>query len=400
MKDLNKYIRVGIDYYKETIIPMTGEDLKVLKKWNKQTIIDDYGKDALSEIEKYEGFCFIPSHTNFQKVINGFYNSYEPLSYQLQPNGSWENIEKLLHHVFQEHYELGLDYLTILWQKPTQLLPVLCLVSMERSTGKTTFLDFLKVLFERNMTTNSNEDFRSRFNSDWSGKLVIAIEEVSLNRNDDSERIKNLSTAKYYKSEAKGKDKEEVEFFGKFILCSNHETTFVKVDSSEMRYWVRKLPVLGKNLIPNFLSTLNKEVPAFAHFLNSRKISAKNVSRMWFSKEQIHTEALNALISGNKTSLEKELEEMLKDEFAIFELTELHYTSKNLVYMLKQRGFVVSSSFISTILREKYNLSNEGVNSNYNWYRSDIYNAVSPNGTGFTPEKGRYFTIPISLFKE
>jgi hypothetical protein len=182
MKNINKYIRVGIDYFKEVVIPMTGEDLKVLKRWNKQTIIDDFGKDSIANVLTYEGFCFRPSHQNFQKEINGFYNSYEPLSYELQPNGTWENIEKLLRHVFNEHYELGLDYLTLLWQQPTQVLPILCLVSEERNTGKTTFLNLLKVIFERNMTLNTNEDFRSRFNGDWAGKLIIAIDEVLLDR--------------------------------------------------------------------------------------------------------------------------------------------------------------------------------------------------------------------------
>ena len=72
MKNLNKYIRVGIDYFKEVVIPMTGEDLKVLKRWNKQTIVDDFGKDAISKIENFEGFCFKPAHEKFEKVINGF----------------------------------------------------------------------------------------------------------------------------------------------------------------------------------------------------------------------------------------------------------------------------------------------------------------------------------------
>lgn len=31
-KDIKQYIRVGIDYFKETTIPMTGEDIKVLRK--------------------------------------------------------------------------------------------------------------------------------------------------------------------------------------------------------------------------------------------------------------------------------------------------------------------------------------------------------------------------------
>jgi hypothetical protein len=317
-KDISKYIRVGIDYFKEVVIPMTGEDLKVLKKWNKQTIIDDFNKDAITNVITYEGFCFRPSHQNFQKEINGFYNSYEPLSYELQPNGTWENIEKLLRHVFDEHYEIGLDYLTLLWQKPTQVLPILCLVSTERNTGKTTFLNLLKILFERNMTLNTNEDFRSRFNGDWAGKLIIAIDEVLLDRKEDSERIKNLSTAKYYKAESKGKDKEEVEFFGKFILCSNNEENFIKIDANEIRYWVRKIPSLGDTVNPNLLAELEKEVQSFAYFLNTREVATKQATRMWFTKEQIHTEALNILIRGNRTSIEKELEEMLIRRICFF----------------------------------------------------------------------------------
>ena len=52
---------------------------------------------------------------------------------------------------------------------------------------------------------NINEDFRSQFNSDWAGKLLIVVDEVLLNRREDSERLKNLSTTLSYKVEAKVK---------------------------------------------------------------------------------------------------------------------------------------------------------------------------------------------------
>lgn len=57
---------------------------------------------------------------------------------------------------------------------------------------------------------NINEDFRSQFNSDWAGKLLIVVDEVLLNRREDSERLKNLSTTLSYKVEAKGKDRDEI----------------------------------------------------------------------------------------------------------------------------------------------------------------------------------------------
>ena len=397
MKNIDDYIRVGTDYFREMMIPMTGDDLKVLKKWNRQTIIDDYGKETLNYINKYDGFCFIPSHTNFQKMIKKHYNRYEPLSYSLNPDGSWDKIQQLLLHVFGEHYELGLDYLTILWKHPTQVLPILCLVSTERETGKTTFLTLLKLLFENNATLNTNEEFRSRFNSDWAGKLIIGIDEVLLDKKEDSERIKNLSTAKYYKSEAKGKDRAEGEFFGKFVMCSNNEDSFVKIDNHEVRYWVRKVPTLGSNSNPDLVDEIRTEIPSFASFLNSREIIAKKVSRMWFSTEQIHTEALDILMFGNRTNVEKELEELLKDEFSFFDVDTLCYTTKNLFDMLRSRGVNVSSSYIATVLKSKYNLAIEK-NSSYKYYRSEIYNAANPVASGFTSERGRYYEFKRSVF--
>ncbi len=63
--------------------------------------------------------------------------------------GDFPNIKKLVSHIFGEQYELGMDYLQLLYLRPVQKLPILLLVSEERNTGKTTFLNFLKALFQR-----------------------------------------------------------------------------------------------------------------------------------------------------------------------------------------------------------------------------------------------------------
>jgi hypothetical protein len=257
--DITKYIRVGTDYFKEVQQPLiSGDTMKVHLKWNKATITDDFGREALSKIKKYEGFCTRPSHVNFQQEINGFINRYEPLSHQNIVEGEWKNIEFFLRHIFDEQYLLALDYLNILWKYPTQMLPVLCLVSNERNTGKSTFLKFLKLIFEGNMTINSNEDFRSRFNNDWVTKLITGIDEVLLDKKEDSEKIKNLSTSSHIKSESKGVDKVEIEFFGKFILCSNNQENFIKTDDKEIRYWVREVkPFPTEN--PDLLEIMKAE---------------------------------------------------------------------------------------------------------------------------------------------
>lgn len=150
-----------------------------------------------------------------------------------------------------------------------QMLPILCLVSTERNTGKTTFLNFLKAIFGDNMTINRNEDFRSNFNAEWANKLIIGVDETLLDRKEDSERIKSLSTSKYYKVEPKGQDRQEIEFFGKFVFCSNNENNFIIMDSEEIRYWVRRLEVL-QNENKNMLEELKIEIPVLIHYLIER----------------------------------------------------------------------------------------------------------------------------------
>ena len=127
--------------------------------------------------------------------------------------GGFPNIKKLVSHIFGEQYELGMDYLQLLYLRPVQKLPILLLVSEERNTGKTTFLNFLKALFQDNVTFNTNEDFRSQFNSDWAGKLLIVVDEVLLSRREDSERLKNLSTTLVQGgSQGQGQERD-------FLLC-------------------------------------------------------------------------------------------------------------------------------------------------------------------------------------
>src|SRR5690606_8889057 len=134
------------------------------------------------------------------------------------------------------------------------------------------------------------EDFRSNFNDSWVNKLIIAVDEVLLDRREDSEKLKNLSTAKSYKIESKGVDRSEIEFFGKFILCSNNEDDLVSIDPNETRNWIRKIKTL-ECPDPNMLERMKIEVPAFMYFLKTRAIKYKKQDRMWFKPEALVTEA-------------------------------------------------------------------------------------------------------------
>lgn len=393
----NSYLRIGTDYYKKGLVPLfSGDTYSTLLKWNKSEIITDEGKDFLQEIEKYDGFCLIPSHTDYKQQIQAYYNRYEKVDHQFLM-GDFPKTKMFLKHIFGEQYELGLDYLSILWKHPTQVLPILCLVSEERKTGKTTFLNWLKLIFQGNMTINKNEDFRSRFNSDWASKLIVSVDEVLLDKKEDSERIKNLATAVSYKTESKGVDKVEGFFFGKFILCSNNEENFIIVDKDEIRYWVLKVPSLpDKDENPDLLKDLEKELPFFMYYLKERRIKLPKKTRMWFTKEQIFTKALSKLVKGNKTYLNKEIEEILIDDFIKFEKDELKYSLGDLVEMLSKNNIRVSTSKVSEILKAYFDL--ESKNGSYSKY----YLSKQPIDNTFLVEavhqKGRYFTFLKSDF--
>lgn len=149
-------MRVGTTLYKVVNQPCASggyEKRRVI--WNNSTLRQDYGKNYLATVPKYDGFCTVPGHLNYRKEIDGFLNLYEPIEHTPQI-GDFPNIRSLVLHIFGEQYNLGLDYLQLLFLQPLQKLPILLLVSEERNTGKSTFLNFLKAVFGDNVTFNTN----------------------------------------------------------------------------------------------------------------------------------------------------------------------------------------------------------------------------------------------------
>lgn len=328
-----EYMRVGTTLYKVVNQPCAnGGYEKKRVVWNNSTLRQDYGKNYLATVPKYDGFCTVPNHLNYQKEIEGFLNLYEPIEHKPQ-QGEFSHIQSLMRHIFGEQYELGMDYMQLLYLQPTQKLPIVLLVSEERNTGKSTFLNFLKAVFENNVTFNTNEDFRSQFNSDWAGKLLIVVDEVLLNRREDSERLKNLSTTFTYKVEAKGKDRTEIAFFAKFVLCSNNEYLPILIDAGETRYWVRKIMPLQSD-DTNFLQKLKTEIPAFLYFLTQRKLSTAQESRMWFNPKLIYTAALQKIIRSNRNRLEIEMTELLLDIMSNMNVESVSFCLNDLVTLL------------------------------------------------------------------
>lgn len=356
LRNESPFVRVGTTLYKIVNQPrLNGGYVKKRIVWNNETLRQDYGKDYLANVPKYDGFCTVPDHVNYRQVIDNFLNLYEPIGHQPK-EGDFSHIQALLHHIFGEQYELGVDYLQLLYLHPIQKLPILLLVSEERNTGKSTFLNFLKAMFRNNVTFNTNEDFRSQFNSDWAGKLIIVVDEVLLNRREDSERLKNLSTTLSYKVEAKGKDRDEIAFFAKFVLCSNNERLPVIIDPGETRYWVRKIHHL-ENDDTHFLQKLIEEIPAFIYFLQHRSLTTQNVSRMWFSPKQTETAALLKIIRCNKSKYEVEAAELIKEIMECMEIDSFSFCLNDLLILLNLSQVRIDKHWLRKIVTEDWKLA-------------------------------------------
>ena len=355
LRNESPFVRVGTTLYKIVNQPrLNGGYVKKRIVWNNETLRQDYGKDYLANVPKYDGFCTVPDHVNYRQVIDNFLNLYEPIGHQPK-EGDFSHIQALLHHIFGEQYELGVDYLQLLYLHPIQKLPILLLVSEERNTGKSTFLNFLKAMFRNNVTFNTNEDFRSQFNSDWAGKLIIVVDEVLLNRREDSERLKNLSTTLSYKVEAKGKDRDEIAFFAKFVLCSNNERLPVIIDPGETRYWVRKIHHL-ENDDTHFLQKLIEEILAFLYFLQHRTLTTQNVSRMWFSPKQTETAALLKIIRCNKSKYEVEAAELIKEIMECMEIDSFSFCLNDLLILLNLSQVRIDKHWLRKIVTEDWKL--------------------------------------------
>jgi len=393
MENKEDYIRVGTTYMKRCRMPLSnGEFREMYLPWNIETIRQDHSKDYIASIPKYDGWCFFPAHVDYRREHGSFLNLYEPLVHT-PATGEFSHIWTFLDHIFGEQVELGLDYLKLLYLQPRQRLPILMLVSRERNTGKTTFLYLLKAIFGGNMTINTNEDFKSNFNSEWAMKLLIGVDEVLLNRKEDSERFKTLSTARTFKLEAKGKDRMEIEFFGKFVLCSNNEDCPVIIDPGKIRYWVRKiLPI--ENDDTELLARMCREIPAFLDFLSRRQLSTSEASRMWFDPMLLETPALRRIVQYNRGQLENEMLGILEDIFQVYTEDVYRFCIVDMQNMLNGRDIKTEPTHIKRVLQHSWSLKPDDVKR---------YTSYRPAGDGSLfgePRTGRTYSVSREFIAE
>ena len=335
-----RYVQIGCEYYYHAMTPdAQGHRLPTLIPWRYTQIKRDFlaNPEDIKRIPRYLGLCSYPSHIDYRQEFDGYFNTYSQLHWMPAP-GDWGNIKMMIKHIFGDQYSLGLDYIHQLYVRPMQMLPILILVSRDRSTGKTTFLNLLKEIFGANMAFVTNDTLRSKFNSERASRLIIACDEAFQNKKEDSERLKALSTARKTYIEFKGKDRFEIDNYAKLILCSNNINDPVYIDREEVRYWVREIEKPQSDN-PMIMEAMKKEIPAFLYFLLNRDMSVpRALSRMWFSPEQLRTPALDRIIRKCRPSSELDLAEVLLDQMDLYGTTTLEFTNTDLKALLKSLG--------------------------------------------------------------
>ena len=253
---------------------------------------------------------------------------------------------------------------------------------------------WLKNIFEYNMTFLTNNDFSSQFNQDYTDKTVIAVDEVLFKTDELTERIKYLSTTNTHKTEAKGKDKKENPFFGKFILCSNNETNFIKIDALEIRFWVLKIEKYQSEDV-DFLDKLTKEIPAFLFFLSNRKLSTENQSRMWFLPQQIKTKALERLVKFNSSKFELELAGILLNIMDNLDVNQIDFSLTDLQNILNKFRVKYDMNQVKNIMKSNWKLTQQ---KNSNQYQKIT---VTPDLDFYlNKSKGRYFSVTRKFLTE
>lgn len=359
------YIRVGTDYFKKIDkVDRYGIESVKLKKWTRQELKGDYGNDFKMVVDVFDDFIIEPDNINWKPSVGNLYNLYDPFPHKPY-NGivdekkhlKWTMV--LMNHIFGEQWGTqkkplaGIKYMKILYEDPKQPLPILSLVSNDRSTGKSTFIHYLMQLFNANMNIITPEVISSQFNGSYALKNIIAIEETKFESRQALEKLKSISTQHQIDVNEKFISNYTVPFFGKLIMASNDETKFVQIDDKEIRYWVRRIPAIKiENL--SILKDLVVEIPYFLRWLLDVP-KFKYEGRQAIPLRETETDILNSVKSESKTWLYKELHDRFEEWFYNnSDVKELYVTPLDVKDMWYSRDSRTNTSFIRNVLKNEF----------------------------------------------
>jgi hypothetical protein len=361
------YIRVGTDYFKVIYKKdRYGFPRPSIKAWKKEAITLDHTSSILTNIPRFDDFCIEPNNVHFEQTIDNLYNLYAQFTHKPSPTPpSPDQIPAsltLMRHIFGEQYEMGLQYMKLLYERPKQALPVLSLLSSERQTGKTTFINWIHMIFGDNYVLIDPSELGKEFNSIYANKNIIAIDETVIEKTTIGEKLKSLATAKSISVNQKHVANYMIPFYAKIILCTNKELDFMRIDDEEIRFWVRHVPhIKVKNT--RIEDELGDEIPLFLSYLtHCVKMPDFSHSRMVFTSEQIDNKWLQAVKEESRSGLYKEIFGEVEGWFLKNPRHNvLEVAPKDIKNEFFPRDHNISVSYIKKVLRDEFKLSSSKV---------------------------------------
>lgn len=356
------YKRVGCDYVKSIEkIDRYGIKKRQLIGWKKDTIKDDFDKDYLKLIPKYDFFYTQPDNLNYKPSHRNGYNLYYPFQHtEKKGEFTWSNI--LMEQIFGDQIELGYRLMQCYYLHPDRMMPILVLVSKLRSTGKSTFLNWLTMIFGDNTVMVNSEDLKSSFNALYATASWIFVEETLIEGNATVEKLKMMATAKTISINQKFVQQYQIPFYGKFILTSNHEDKFARIDQEEIRFFVRKLGT-PKHINHNLEADLKNEIPAFLHYLSSLPPVDFSVGRVPFTVEELKNDSLEKVKSESRPGLFKDLKMRFEESFNNENAgkTFFYCTPLDIKERWYSHNYQTEPNYIRKILKDEFGLRTESM---------------------------------------
>ncbi|SHG04864.1 primase-helicase family protein [Dysgonomonas macrotermitis] len=350
--ELPLIFQIGDNFYIRATSYDTREQSRTeIKQVTKQTLKDRYGIKDITTIPYFETECYVPAHTGYKPVIENSFNSYHPLP--IKPKkGDYSTWEKLIRHIGQDKYEIVLNYLIVLFQYPTEKLPVIIFASKENETGKSTFMQSVAYLLGNNAGIFGQDDLNSQFNT-WIMNLLAVFEEISDTKKSIN-KLKAISTAAKTTVNRKFMPQFSFEPFVKIMIASNDEDTCIHLNEEDTRYLVLK-PEKIKDFDPDFDNKLKEEAPAMLWYLLNTEPTIKKQSRIWFTAKDIQTEQFNKIVETSRSPIYQDIRLVVDEIMTEDNLTELYITASELAGKLGNR---YALNEITTCLRKEFKLYN------------------------------------------
>jgi len=226
-------------------------------------------------------------------------------------------------------------------------------------TGKSTFIDYLTGMFGKNMNIINPDNLKSGFNYIIATSNIIAIEEAVVDKSHIVQKIKSLSTQKTITVNIKFIPEFSSPLFPHFIMASNDENLFIRIEDEEIRFFIRKLSK-PKFKNHNILEDVIREIPAFLHYLTTLEKLSWKESRQLFTAKELDNNYLRNVKEESKNWLYKEMKELFTEFFENTAATDniMLATPIDIKTKFFNKNNQIQLSFIKKTLKEDFKFLN------------------------------------------